>query len=166
MPEPKNSPLSVTDNNSPSLSIVGDTYRVLIAGEQTGGAYASIDMLIPPQGGPGPHAHAGIQESFYVLEGEVEVKTPSETIIARKGDCVTIPRGGTVHCFKNKSDTTAHLICIVAPAGLDRFFDEIGVPIAGGTFLPPPVMSPEEQQRLKSIAERYGQELFPPDYLD
>jgi hypothetical protein len=38
----------------PSLSVVGDTYRIVTSGAQTGGAYAIIDMLVPPGGGPGP----------------------------------------------------------------------------------------------------------------
>ena len=123
-------------------------------------------MQVPPQGGPGPHAHAAIQESFYVLDGEVVVKTKAETITARKGDFVSIPRGGVVHSFRNRSNTTAHLLCLVVPAGLDRMFAEIGRPVAAGAFLPLPDMTPEEQERLKRIAEKYGQELFPPDYLD
>jgi len=27
-------------------------------------------------------------------------------------------------------------------------------------------MTPEEQEQVQSIAERYGQTLYPPDYLD
>jgi hypothetical protein len=48
--------------------VVGDTYRIVIGGEQTNGAYAFIDMLIPPKGGPGPHSHAAFQEAFYIID--------------------------------------------------------------------------------------------------
>ncbi|GAB4021493.1 cupin domain-containing protein [Spirosoma koreense] len=147
------------------LSVVGDTYRLVITGQQTQGAYAVIDMLIPPNGGPGPHAHPHFQESFYVLEGEIEVKTESETYVARKGSFLNIPAGGVVHCFKNKSDQIARLWCTVVPAGLDEFFQEIGTPVAADTFLPPPHFSPDEIKRLQAIAEKYGQQVFPPDYL-
>ena len=147
------------------LSVVGDTYRLVITGEQTGGAYAVIEMFVPPGGGPGPHSHAGIQESFYVLDGEIEVKTEAGPYIARKGAFVNIPLGGLVHCFKNKSETIAHLWCVVVPAGLDQFFKEIGVPVTLGDFLPPPSMEPEDLQRLTQLAEKYGQKLYPPDYL-
>lgn len=157
---------TVGENEGATLSVVGDTYRLMMTSEQTGGAYAAIDMLIPPQGGPGPHAHADIQESFYVLEGEIVVKTKSQTYTAKKGSFINIPLGGVVHSFKNMSDSTAHLVCFVVPAGLDQFFREIGTPVSAGTFLPPSEMGPEEQKRLQKIAEKYGQELFPPDYLD
>jgi len=157
---------TVDAQDGPHVSVVGDTYRIVITGDQTGGAYAAIEMLVPPQGGPGPHAHAGFQESFFILEGEIEVKTEDRTYIARKGAFVNIPLGGVVHCFKNQTDTIAHLMCVVVPAGLEQFFLEIGKSVEAGVFLPPPVMGPEEQQRLQQIAEKYGQKLFPPDYLD
>ncbi|MGI4884902.1 MAG: cupin domain-containing protein [Janthinobacterium lividum] len=151
---------------SPSVSVVGDTYRVLASGAQTGGAYAIIDMLVPPQGGPGPHAHAEIQEAFYVVAGEVVVRSETQAYTARAGAFVDIPRGGAVHSFKNESDAVAHLLCVVVPAGLDKFFEEIGQPVAAGTFLPPAAPSPAELERLQAVAQQYGQELFPPDYLD
>ena len=162
-------PTSVITLDAPDgqyLSVVGDTYRLLVTGEQTGGAFATIDMLIPPGGGPPPHAHAQIQESFYVLEGEVVVRSESQTYTARQGAFVTIPRGGAVHSFKNETDSVAHLLCTVVPAGLEKLFQEIGRPVAAGTFLPPPPPpGPADQQRLAALAGKYGQELFPPDYL-
>jgi len=139
---------------------------VVITGEQTHGAYALIDMLIPPNGGPGPHSHAGFQEAFFVLEGEVEIRTENETFTAHTGSFVNIPVGGLVHCFKNKSGNTARLLCTVVPSGLEAFFREIGTPVEAGTFLPAPPMTPAGMERLISIAEKYGQKIFPPDYLD
>ena len=148
-----------------SLSVVGDTYRIVTSGAQTAGNYAIIDMLVPPGGGPGPHAHALIHESFFVLEGEVVVRSETQTYTAHKGALVEIPTGGAVHSFRNESSTLAHLLCIVVPAGLDDFFAEIGQPVAAGQFLPAPALSPEDLQKLQAIAAQHGQEVFPPDYL-
>jgi quercetin dioxygenase-like cupin family protein len=145
--------------------VVGDTYRIVTSGAQTGGAYAIIDMLVPPGGGPGPHAHALIHESFFVLNGEVVVRSKTQTYTARQGALVEIPTGGAVHSFRNESGTLAHLLCIVVPAGLDDFFAEIGQPVAAGQFLPAPALSPADLQRLQAIAAQHGQEVFPPDYL-
>jgi len=41
----------VYEQEGPSVSVVGNTYRTIIDSEQTNGAYALIDMLIPPKGG-------------------------------------------------------------------------------------------------------------------
>ncbi len=157
---------TVNAEEGANLSVVGDTYRIVITGKQTEGAYAVIDMLVPLGGGPGPHSHPGFQESFYVLEGEIEVKSEKETYTAKTGSFINIPVGGIIHGFKNKSESTAHLLCIVVPSGLEDFFEEIGVPVARGAFLPPPHMDPEAAEKLQKIAEKYGQSVFPPDYLD
>lgn len=149
-----------------NISVGGGTYRVIISGRETGGEYAVIDMLVPPNGGPGPHAHPGVQESFYVVAGEVEFKTAQGTYLARAGSFVNIPKGGMVHFFKNKSDSLAHLLCTVMPAGMEDFFLEIGRPVAFGEFLPPAPMTDEAMKKLVSIGERYGQQFFPPDHLD
>lgn len=156
---------TIDNGQGQSLSVVGDTYRILISGEQTGGNYAVIDMLVPPGGGPGPHAHKDVQEMFYVAEGEIDFKMEGGSYVAKKGSFINIPLGGAVHCFKNTTDKIAHLLCTVVPAGLDDFFKEIGKPVETGTFLPPPVLSMEELNKLKSTAEKYGQELYPPDFL-
>ncbi len=158
--------LTVDENEGQHLSVVGDTYRIIISGKQTQGAYAVIDMLVPPGGGPGPHAHTDIQELFYVVDGELEYKTEAGKYMAKKGSFVNIPKGGEVHCFKNTSNSTVHLLCTVIPAGLDEFFEEVGTPVAAGTFLPPAVFDEKELIRLKTLAEKHGQKLYPPDFLD
>ncbi|WP_298906338.1 hypothetical protein [uncultured Nostoc sp.] len=68
--------------------------------------------------------------------------------------------------FKNETDITAHLWCVVVPAGLEKFFQEIGTPVAAGTFLPPPTMDEAAQQWMQEITRKYGQEVYPPDYID
>ena len=73
MENSKPSPITVDPKGGEILSIVGDNYRVLVSGKQTNGAFATIDMLIPPQSGPGPHSHTNFYESFYIVDGEVEV---------------------------------------------------------------------------------------------
>ncbi|MDB5136328.1 MAG: cupin protein [Mucilaginibacter sp.] len=158
-------PITLGGQEGQNLSVIGDTYRILVAGKETGGAFAAIDMLIPTGGGPGPHAHPDFEETFYVIDGEVEVKSEAGTYIATKGSYVVIPKGGIVHCFKNKNSKTAHLLCTVVPSGLEEMFLEIGKPVDLGEFLPPPPMDPESIKQLIAIAGKYGQKVFPPDYL-
>lgn len=157
---------TITDLEGDSISIVGDTYRIIIGGEQTGGAYSLVDMLIPPKGGPPPHSHVKFQEAFYVIDGEIEVITKDGTYIASKGSHVNIPFNGPVHKFINKTDKITHMLCLITPAGMEKMFREIGKPVVANTFLPPLHMTSEEQKRVQSIAEKYGQRLYPPNYLD
>ena len=162
----KPAPVTVGADEGQSLSVVGDTYRILISGKETGGAFATIDMLIPPEGGPGPHSHSDFYESFYVVDGEVEVNSELSTYTAKKGSFVVIPKGGIVHNFKNKTKEVARLLCFVVPSGLEEMFQEIGKPVANGEFLPPPKMDAEGMKKLKEVAERHGQQVYPPDFLE
>jgi quercetin dioxygenase-like cupin family protein len=166
MKNEKKEPITVGTAGGKIISVVGDNYRILVGGAETNGAFAAIDMLVPPGGGPGPHEHAQIEESFYVIDGEIEVKSEFGEYTASKGAFVNIPKGGVVHEFKNKSDKVAHLLCIVVPSGLETFFEEIGKPVGYGEFLPPPPMDPESLKKLEAIAEKHGQKVYPPDYLD
>ena len=161
-----NTIIAVTADEGPSISMVGDTYRIIVKGEQTNDAYALIDMLIPPGGGPPPHSHVTFQESFYILDGQIEVITKEKKYIATKGSYVNIPFYGPVHKFINKTDKNAHILCLLTPAGMEKMFEEIGKPVAANTFLPPSQMTPEELKQIQSIAEKYGQKLYPPNYLD
>jgi len=68
-----------------------------------------------------------------------------------------------VHSFHNKTNRVAHLLCTVAPSGLEEFFMEIGTPVAVGAFAAPP--DAEALKKILPVAEKYGQKLFPPDYL-
>src|ERR1700739_4786631 len=91
MENANNSFTVVAPQEGPSISVVGDTYRIIICSEQTDGAYALIDMLIPPKGGPLPHSHVTFQEAFYIIEGEITVITKKKTHTATKGSYVNIP---------------------------------------------------------------------------
>jgi quercetin dioxygenase-like cupin family protein len=146
------------------LAVVGDTYTVLISGEQTAGRYAMLDMLIPPGGGPPPHRH-GFDESFRVLEGSIEVSLVGETPIRLgEDDTVNIP-GGAAHSFRNASDAPARLLCTVVPSGLERFFAEFADVVPTRTSPAPELTDAERAERLRRSAERaadYGFEILPP----
>ncbi|MCW3465959.1 cupin domain-containing protein [Chitinophaga nivalis] len=158
--------ITVDANDGPCISVVGDTYRIILGGTDTQGAFATFDMLIPPGGGPPPHAHAAVEESFYVVEGAIEFRSEAGAYTAGKGAFVHIPKGGMVHSFRNNTTEVARLLCRVAPAGLDVLFNEIGTPVEFGQFLPAPQIDQASMEKLIILAGKYGQEIFPPDFLD
>jgi len=149
-----------------TLGVAGGNYRIILSGDQTNHAYAVIEMLVPPGGGPPPHSHPDTQEMFYLMEGELEFKTEAGKSILKEGGFVNIPLGGAIHCFKNISNRYARMLCTVVPAGLEEVFREIGEPALPGEFLPLPPHTPERMALLKEIDEKYGQKTYPPDYLD
>jgi quercetin dioxygenase-like cupin family protein len=140
--------------------VVGDLYTILASGEDTGGAYALIHAVVPPGGGPPPHVHRREDEAFYVLEGELAFQADGRNFPATSGAWVTLPRG-SLHTFKNSGTTTARMLIVVTPAGLDRFFAEVGTAAADRSAPPSPVTD-ADIDRLLAIAPRYGIDIQPP----
>ena len=123
------------DQNLPHIGLVGDTYTILVTGEDTAGKYTLIDMHVPPGGGPPPHRH-DFEEMFTVLDGEVQVTFRGETLVARAGETINVPANAP-HVFRNVSERPARLLCLCSPAGQEEFFKEVGVPVAHRTEAPP-----------------------------
>ena len=132
------------------LGVVGDTYTILLDGGQTNGRSCLIDMHVPPGGGPPPHRH-DFEETFTVLEGEIEATFRDEKATVQTGETLHIPANAP-HSFKNASDRPARLLCACSPSGQEEFFREIGVPVEGRTT-PPPKPTPEEQAALRAKSE-------------
>ena len=145
-----------------TIAVVGDVYRFLATGEETNGRYALLEAFVPPGGGPPPHVHSREEEGFYVLEGEITFTVNGERVVAAAGAFANMPVG-TPHSFKNESDRPARMLISVAPAGLERMFFEVGVPLAEGatTALPP---TKDEIEKLLAIAPRYGVEIRLPGH--
>lgn len=135
--------------------VVGDALTFLATGDDTGGAYAMMESTLTPGGGPPPHIHRIEEESFYILAGEVTFYVGDTRTVAGPGTFVRVPVG-TTHRFKNETDKTSRMLITLVPAGLDRMFRELGVPLEPGQEPPPP--SPEEIHRLMSRAAEFGLE--------
>jgi quercetin dioxygenase-like cupin family protein len=145
-----------------TVGVVGDIYRFLATGEETNGAYALVDAIVPPGGGPPPHRHSREDEAFYVTEGEITFTIDGRQAIARAGTFASAPRG-TLHSFRNNSQQTARMLIHVVPAGIEKMFLEIGVPLPpGATTGPPPDAASIE--KLIQIAPKYGIELQKPGH--
>ena len=142
-----------------SIWIVGDTYTFKAVSEDTGGAYTLFEASIPPQSGPPPHIHHWEDEAYYILEGEFEILDNDHMITASAGSFVHIPKG-TLHRFKNVGETTATMLILFTPAGMEGFFFEVGLPAREGGSAPP--LGPEEIARTLAVAPKYGMEVLPP----
>jgi quercetin dioxygenase-like cupin family protein len=124
--------------------MVGDTYTILLTGEDTTGCYTLIEMHVPPGGGPPPHRH-DFEEMFHVLESEIEATFRGEKSVVRAGETVNIPANAP-HSFTNASDRTARLLCVCSPSGQEEFFEAVGVP-ADSRTAPPPISTRQPRRR-------------------
>src|ERR1700734_4062696 len=103
------------DGTLPHIGLVGDTYTITVSGDDTKDQFCVIDMHVPSGGGPGPHRH-DFEETFILLDGEIEVTFRGKTSIVRAGDTVNIPSNAPPR-FHNASSKPARLSCICSPAG-------------------------------------------------
>jgi quercetin dioxygenase-like cupin family protein len=135
----------------PHIGLVGDTYTIIVPGEATAGQFTVIYMHIPPGGGPPLHRHS-FEETFILLEGEMEAAFRGQKIIVKTGETVTIPSNAP-HQFKNISSQPVRMLCICSPSGQEKFFLEVGVPVETRTS-PPPLLNEEQQiEFLKKVIE-------------
>jgi quercetin dioxygenase-like cupin family protein len=148
-----------------ALEVLGELVTFKTVGADTGGAYAVWEDTVPPGGGPPPHVHHREDEAFYVLEGEFEFfRQGQPPLRATAGDYVRTPVG-VPHTFTNVGATTGRLLALAAPAGIERFFSEVGRPVAPGAAAPaapagPP--TPEQVAHVVRVARDYGIEVLGP----
>ena len=65
------------------------------------------------------HVHAGEDDAFYILEGELTFLFGEETRRATPGTFVLVPPG-VEHGFRNDGTAPVRMLNVHAPAGFDR----------------------------------------------
>ena len=118
-------------------------------------------MHIPPGGGPPPHPH-DYEETFILLEGEMEATFRGRKLIVRAGETLNIPANAP-HQFHNSFAGPVRMLCICSPAGLEKFFIEVGIPVATRTTHPPELDEKERAafiEKVKTLNPKYRTELL------
>jgi quercetin dioxygenase-like cupin family protein len=141
----------------------GDRVSFLVTGAESHGAAFIVEGMAAPGGGPPPHMHHFEDESFYILEGSVSFQADGQTIHAKPGDFIHIPRG-TVHSFRNDGAVPARALVIISPAGpkgMQQFFEESFYPTADHSA-PPPLMTEALGRRMMAAGAKNGCEFVQP----
>jgi quercetin dioxygenase-like cupin family protein len=149
------------DETLSHIGLVGDTYTITVTGADTDGRFCVIDMHVPPGGGPPPHRH-DFEETFILLEGEMEATFRGAKTIVRAGETLNIPANAP-HQFHNASNKPVRMLCICSPAGQEKFFMEVGVPVATRTTAPPKLDEKEQGafiEKVRALAPKYRTELL------
>jgi quercetin dioxygenase-like cupin family protein len=140
-----------------AIWMLGGLYRVMAAGDETGGAVTIMEMTIPAGAGPPPHTHPG-GESVYVIEGKLRYHIGDDVVEGGPGSFFYVPEG-TKENFEPLEQS--RLLVIYTPGGIDGFFAEAGEP-AQANELPPPSDTPPDLERMVEIGRRYGMEIEAP----
>ena len=80
-----------------------------------------------------------------MLEGDVEFigvdGDERYTTRASAGSTISIPNMA-YHAYRNVGTTKARMIAVTSPAGLEKFFDDLGLPVSDRTLPPTPDQLP------------------------
>ena len=132
--------------------------RVHIAGDETGGRLALLEMEGPRGHMPPLHVHWAEDETFVVMEGELTLYVGAEVLSLRKCDVALAPLG-VPHTFRVETET-ARWVVTASPAGFERFVAAVGEPAEGPGLPPEPVLPGPE--RFEEICEEFEIELLGP----
>ena len=105
---------------------------IKVRGEDTGGAFAIIEAVIPAHtGGPPLHINTREDELFYILDGALLFQLGERRVKATAGALCYAPKR-SVHTFANPYDAPARMLGMITPAGFERYFEEMAPHLAGG----------------------------------
>jgi quercetin dioxygenase-like cupin family protein/ketosteroid isomerase-like protein len=107
------------------MKVVGDDVEVL----RGGGEFEMFRVTGPEKSGPPPHAHPW-SESFYVLDGEIDVMVGDDWQRVAAGGSATVP-AGSLHAYRIASPTAAFLVT-TSGARASAFFADVDAHVPPG----------------------------------
>ncbi|UOQ51750.1 cupin domain-containing protein [Hymenobacter cellulosivorans] len=127
------------------LNVLGDQVLVKLTGQDTNAQFALTEQVNKPGTGLPLHLHTQEDETFLVLEGQVEFVIGADSSIVEAGGLAYAPRG-TAHSFRVVGDTPVRMLIHISPAGLENMFQEL-------SQLP---ADPPDVAQVAAICGRYG----------
>ncbi len=90
-------------------------------------------VLAPGTAGAGAHYHRTFSETFYLLDGELDILNGTEWVTAGAGDLVYVPRE-SVHGFRNSTAAAVRFLILFTPGVIARedYFDGVTARRAAG----------------------------------
>jgi quercetin dioxygenase-like cupin family protein len=112
-----------------SVSLRGTRVEFKVESDRARGA-SLTEWEALPGFDTGRHVHERLEETWYVLDGELEFRLGDETFVAGPGATVFVPPQ-VAHAFANRTDQPARFLLTMSPPGHDRYFDELAEILAG-----------------------------------
>jgi len=136
-----------------ALSLRGTQVAYKAEGERPGGGPTFLEFTAAPGFNTGDHVHSRIEEIFYVVEGEFQIRAGDRMLRAGPGDFVLVPPG-VPHGF-GPADGPAKMVLLISPAGVhERYFEELAELLAKP--------GPPDIQAIGELRKRYDTEQVSP----
>jgi quercetin dioxygenase-like cupin family protein len=116
-------------------------------GEREGGGPTVIEFIAAPGFSTGDHVHSKIEEIFYVVDGEFNLRSGDWTGRAGPGTFLRVAPGAP-HGFGNPGSAPATLLLIISPAGVhEAYFRELAAILAEP--------GPPDAAKIADLRQRY-----------
>lgn len=106
-----------------SFNVADSTFTTKISGKETNGQWIMYEIAASVGYKPPLHSHPW-DETFYILEGEIEIQVGSLKTMSKVGSVMFVPTN-VPHTYKICSQIARFLV-ILAPASADVFYREYG----------------------------------------
>ena len=120
-PPPQEVPIVVSAEQVSWQTHDAGHFRILTPSADTNGRYSLLELVELPGYKTPPHKHPGMDETFYVLEGTLELRLAGKTHRLAAGSYVHIPRD-TPHAQGSADDKPVRLLVTLSPGEFESFF--------------------------------------------
>ncbi len=131
-----------------ALHLYGVRFDFGVDSADSDGRIAMIEVTIPPRTLVKPHQHSKEDEFTLVVEGTIGGRLGDDTTEAIPAGSFLVKPRNVPHALWNTTDAPARIVEVVAPAGLERYFEEMA-----------PILlnkGPQWVERFYETAARYG----------
>lgn len=129
------------------IQVLGDRVTIKVAAGTSPNGQAIVSVEVPPGGGTPCVTHAEEEEVYYMIEGELEMHTPTEKHLLQPGDMVHLPPL-TPHGYRNTGQRDARFLAwTVGGRPMDQFFEALAARVHE---------FPRDLDTMKSILTEYG----------
>ncbi len=97
--------------------------RIVLPGGPSGGLFSLLEITGRPGVTVPAHLHRDADEVFFMLEGELIVRTAEGEATIRPGDAAFVPRGAW-HAQRNLGVGAVRWLTLFSPAGMEGYFAE------------------------------------------
>ncbi len=145
-------------NEGPAVWFLNTLTFIRATAVQTGGAFGLIEQFAPVGAGSPYHVHRVEDETFYVIDGELEFISGDTRFKGGAGTTVFLPKN-IPHGFRVVGGSPSRLLVLASPGGFEGFIAEVGEP-AAELVLPKP--SAPDVGKLVTLAAKYRIEILGP----
>jgi len=145
-------PLIIPPASDKVYNVLGAPYRFLVSSAESGGAFALIEASAPPQSAVPLHQHTREDETFYILEGSLEVQCGDRSFSLKRDSTAFLPRN-IPHSYANIQNVAAKYLVFITPGGFEKCLEE---------FARLPAGQPPAPETMVAIGQKYGLQFLPP----